>query len=645
VGITSYPDETLHHLHYCALDAQRVRDFLQTKYQIPTENIVLLTDGEATHDAIMTQFRSHLTLNTAIKRGNPIVFYFAGHGARYKTGHGYPDDHRSEAICPFDRGTLRLNGTRVPDILDRTLGSLLAELAEAKGDNITVIMDCCHAGSITRSGTCVPSEVEHDMTARYTDPIASEEVVLEMLSQADVITQVQRTRNFSNSKILNKELGLRHPDVRSHIVLAACGEDQLANESHTHRSGLFTHHLLTVLKKSDLKNITYASLIIGVTEKMPTSQHPQCEGMNKHRLLFDNNNHDNRLVPLYKEGLDNSLRVAAGAMHGVMKGTVFSVPHHHLFPSDVALVRAKVVWATWSIVEPTTSIIPKGQFARVSYWANSDASFKIGFSNSTAISSRQRDLQDTLHEGTRRGTTQGISEVYIVRDEISPQVRISADEKGIIVERKDELVKKSGSDLIFKWTQPRVDNCDWTFIDKVARFNFHLYRENPAHPYRDKVLLSLFTFHRLKVVGSDHVSKGMAKLQSSKDKTYVFVVDNRSNVQLWCSLYYFDPSNYFIAKMYAPPSSTMLPPLKGRSRLHIGQIGSGVPPFVFTVEDGELHDAGFVKLFISEQYADLSLIEQGGEAGEREAGNTRNHDNSKTSTEWDTKTIIIDVCA
>jgi hypothetical protein len=592
----------------------------------------LLTDKEATHHNIIDQFRSHLTYNSDINKGDPILFYFAGHGCRYNANESWPtDDGCQEAICPVDRGTNHPNGLKVPDISDRDLGLLLLELSRKKGDNITVILDCCFGGSATRQ------MIEGDMPVRRAEPI--EGAVFETASlAAEIPPDSAQTRGLSDNR--------NHPNSSTHVLLAACRQHEIARESPKLKSGLFTHHLLTVLRANDYRNMTYMSLMdevaesLGRTElrdRLTPSQHPQCEGKNKYRVLFDSRDRDNHLVPLFKEK-DDLFTVEAGEIHGVVNGTIFTVQPHQLQPSHSAFVTATHVYTTWSVVKPLSAgfDIPAGRFARVHYWANHNAPFTIGFRNQPRISALDHQVRATLIQQNEERP----SDVHIVHDETSPQVRIAVHERGVTFERKDELVRASDSDPIFDWKL--VGNNDHlSIISNVARFNMHLYHENPAHPYRNQVSLSLFTLKGNNPQSHNHISNGIANLPSSEEY-YVFSINNLSYKHLWCSLHYFDPSDYTITNMYTPPSVNMAPPLRKRSFLVIGHGSAGVPPFTFTVRPNELHDAGFVKLFISEHHADLTMIDQ--KVVVKEANTVRHtRDRSQDHGKWDSITVVIDV--
>ncbi|PBK85084.1 hypothetical protein ARMGADRAFT_891599, partial [Armillaria gallica] len=103
-----------------------------------------------------------LTTNPAIRCGDPIIIYFAGHGTCYLWTEEDVDieseeDHDSEcpqdfveALCPVDRNTFDVSGSFITDITDRELNATLTQISSTKGNQITFILDCCHTSSIIR---------------------------------------------------------------------------------------------------------------------------------------------------------------------------------------------------------------------------------------------------------------------------------------------------------------------------------------------------------------------------------------------------------------------------------------------------------------------------------------------------------------
>jgi hypothetical protein len=125
----------------------------------PGDNISVLSNEEATRDAILGVFASHLIHNPAIPRDAPILIYYSGHGAHLKAPtewvkHGEATKGRIECIIPYDavfvfdddagendedaEEDLEENDDEDYDIKraipDRTIGALLRQLARAKGE-------------------------------------------------------------------------------------------------------------------------------------------------------------------------------------------------------------------------------------------------------------------------------------------------------------------------------------------------------------------------------------------------------------------------------------------------------------------------------------------------------------------------------
>jgi len=132
-------------------DAQAMKAFFTSKLSVQDRHIRTLFGPEATHDNILDSFRTHLISNPDIRDGDPIVFYFAGHGTRCDAPDEWTTvDKKCEAICPWDVSQTEEGNNTVYPIMDRTLWALLHGLAQEKGNNITVILDCCHSGSGSR---------------------------------------------------------------------------------------------------------------------------------------------------------------------------------------------------------------------------------------------------------------------------------------------------------------------------------------------------------------------------------------------------------------------------------------------------------------------------------------------------------------
>lgn len=116
-------------------DATSMFKYLKDRLAVPEERIKTLYDAGANRAAILAAFEN-LAANDAIKRGDPIVIYFAGHGDERNAPPDWtPGVRQIQCLLPQDVDTV-VNGKMIPPIPDRTLGYLLHKIADAKGNNI-----------------------------------------------------------------------------------------------------------------------------------------------------------------------------------------------------------------------------------------------------------------------------------------------------------------------------------------------------------------------------------------------------------------------------------------------------------------------------------------------------------------------------
>ena len=127
IAIDKYPTRPL---SGCLNDGKAMVHFLKDKLKVPSENIEVLEDFEATSSNILSKFDSHFIKNSKIQYGDSIIFYYAGHGTRMNIPHDIsPHGHTMEGICPWDCDS-------VGPIWSIRFNWLMQELALTKGDNI-----------------------------------------------------------------------------------------------------------------------------------------------------------------------------------------------------------------------------------------------------------------------------------------------------------------------------------------------------------------------------------------------------------------------------------------------------------------------------------------------------------------------------
>jgi uncharacterized caspase-like protein len=124
-------------------DVTMMRGLLTTIYGFDDEDIVTLTDQQATRDAIMKTIECHLL--AASRRGDVLLFYFSGHGSQVRNSASSEDDKLDESLVPADS---RLGAE---DIRDKDLRDVFNRILDV-GAQLTVILDACHSGSGARNG-------------------------------------------------------------------------------------------------------------------------------------------------------------------------------------------------------------------------------------------------------------------------------------------------------------------------------------------------------------------------------------------------------------------------------------------------------------------------------------------------------------
>ncbi len=279
VGIDEY---SRYPLNGCVTDALAMEQYLTDDLLVPRERIqILLGPRNTVTDASSLPSRANilslllsLTTNPNIEHGDPIIIFFAGHGSRYPLSDHDDDEDEcppkfAEAFCPMDRGTLDSSGVPIPSITDRELNTILSQISRTKGHRITVILDCCHAGSITR-GSEVRTAPPEEGASLEGMLLAAEKTLKDLPGYRSIVAEDWT------------------PDMDSHVVVAACREDEVARAKQRGEAwgGAFTTALVKVLKLGKLREeATYMDLIETLAPRI-CNQTPNVAGRRKNTRLW-----------------------------------------------------------------------------------------------------------------------------------------------------------------------------------------------------------------------------------------------------------------------------------------------------------------------------------------------------------------------
>jgi hypothetical protein len=158
VGVTRY-DHGYRALRGPANDVALFRRVLRDTFGFPESAIVVLSEAEGpagrpTRAHIHDAFRR---LARAARPGDQVVILLSGHGAEQPDQTPPdPDDPEpngmDQAFLPADAGRPDLGRKVIPNaIIDDDLRAWLAAVTD-KGAHVFLVADCCHAGTLARSG-------------------------------------------------------------------------------------------------------------------------------------------------------------------------------------------------------------------------------------------------------------------------------------------------------------------------------------------------------------------------------------------------------------------------------------------------------------------------------------------------------------
>jgi hypothetical protein len=556
-----YTSNEIPNLDGSVTDAKAIQSFLTDHLHVPDSHIVLLANEQATRSAIISHFESHLTHNTAIQNNDPIVIYYSGHGSRAPAPQGWMStDGRIETLCPHDERE-DSQGEWIHGIPDRTINALLRELAAVKGNNIvravtshsrsnasyhlvqTVILDSCHSGGAARKAYCDVSATARSVIT--TRPIPS------------TLDSAIWMSDYSRSAREEIPPGFQHKFMESHVLLAACQQDQFAYEvlEGGCRRGFFTSSLVKQLRQVALDRVTYSELFDLLPES--NDQKPHCEGTNKNKILFRG---------MVKGGYaktfqlvtnpDKSVEVKAGRIHGVDRATEFTVlDRNGASPSteELGILVADQVYETFSLLMPrpgdSAFIVPTGARAVVSDWKNDALTMKV-FVNpdlGDQLAAYIFPTQDTIqpHRSHKRNFIQ-------VNSRSEASVVIWLDSGGdLVVESLDPLISKYAIPTTSFALQHQLKHVP-DILEAIAHFNFHLGLYQDSNPLGEEVKMELYRLIGPRDNRTPDTKIGNLLLHDhativvDESAKYGVAMVNHSLYDLFPYLFYFDPSLYSI---------------------------------------------------------------------------------------------------
>ncbi|KAK0486537.1 hypothetical protein IW261DRAFT_1664882 [Armillaria novae-zelandiae] len=610
IGIDKYLSNEIRDLSGAVADADAVDAFLQETLRVPKSQIKNLRNEEGTGLTIETAIKD-LGNNPKIKRDDPILIFFAGHGAEAKAPSGWSSSNeRIQMLVPHDfiaSGSKDLNHGQ--GVLDRRLSHILADLAARKSDNITVILDCCHSGSGTRTDDDDPTFAVRGIDLPQTYTIAQ-----------NVLHDIEPD---ARSSAVAK--GFETTGLLSHVLLAACKHGQEAGERGGR--GIFTSALLNLLQEHDFDKVTYKDIIANLPD-LP-EQDPQCEGVHQTRCLFNSKvtNPRRELYPIRAcSDTPGQYILDAGEAYGITRMTQLVVFTDRAMSTTLGTVVVSNIAAFTSTCnfsargnEPPFRLAAPGFALQTRGDEEQDVRFYIEPGKRLLRTVKRIADEITSDKGGKRRFR------LVQSREDAPDLVISADGDDVHFEIMDKLCRRHGlTRMPFK---VKIDDSDTIHrvLQSSADFYWYLHHSRKGTPLATCTLECM----KLKETGeyTDDLEEilipdpnghnlnvgGVIMVDVNEDAIYGFKITNTMSVPLYVSMFYFDVSDLSISSYYQPGSAkknvdVSLPP--GES-MATGYGASGTVPHIYTLRKGQDVDVGFLKLFFSTEYLDFSGVVQG----------------------------------
>jgi uncharacterized caspase-like protein len=248
-------------LRGCVNDVHAMTGVLTEYYGFADKDIKVVTDYEATKQRMQTEITNLLR---QAQRGDVLFLHYSGHGSNVPDKNGDEADSRDEILCPTD---LDWQDPLLDDWLRQMFDTLPA------GVNLSVIMDCCHSGTITRR--LEPPDAP--IIERYL-PSPWDLMTVESGRQLRGGVRGKRAELRKKAK---RSKDIVHVDIPEFLI-SGCSDTQTSADAYINGSynGALTYYLVAALKEKDGK-LSYHELhdrALQLLKKGMFSQVAQLEG-------------------------------------------------------------------------------------------------------------------------------------------------------------------------------------------------------------------------------------------------------------------------------------------------------------------------------------------------------------------------------
>lgn len=616
IGIDAYPK--IRQLSGCVNDVRLMRAILQDNFGFVPDSITVLENDQATRVAILAAFDA---LIAATGRDDIVVIHYAGHGSQMTDLEGDEPSGYDSTIMPFDTEGWQGDNR---DITDDEIGLKLDALG-AQTSYITLIFDSCHSGTITRDAVGANSR---SMPAD-TRP-ASE---LKRQPVAGVVRAATRSAGPSGWM----------PMTEKYVLIAGCRDEETSFEYQPPEGeGKVSHGALTYFLSQQLKQATPGTTYRDIFERaaarvnaVNNAQHPQMEGKADREIFGVREVTPTRFLRVTaRDG--GTVTLSAGAAQGVTVGSVYAIhPQGTKDPaSSTALGAAEVTEVgVVSSQARLTSESAEGAItldARAFETNHAFGDFRLGVSVLDTPGSEAATLRALLDGSTLLKVLTGGEPAGVTVRLLPAREQVAETDPvpraGVLRAPRWAAFGESG-DLLMPLKPTGDEQTIRENLETIARYRQALALENP-NP--DSRLRGKFALDLLKldasgewVVAEPEVAGG--QVVYTEGDAIGFRVNSEHDKAVFVALVDFEPTGA-VTPLRPPPRAPAAQEKLGPGiRYRIGPEMKPPPrvswtagfPFVDSVDHtGEAEAIETVKLFITEQQSDFSVLEQKGVRGD-----------------------------
>lgn len=289
VGINNYPEKSnFAPLNGCLTDVELQRQLLIYRFGFKPQDILVLTDAQATRKGILDAFENHLIKQA--KSDDIVVFHYSGHGSQVADPDYRPGDKveyvTNSTLVPFDSGIPAEFPGKVGivnDILGRGLFLLMSSL---QTENVTVVLDSCHSGGATRNqppeSLRVTSLRRQDKKGRMQLRSHGIEEFTDRLKPSPEELEFHENRRTNLGLSKEEFVKRRRTGVAKGIVITSAKRDQLAADApfNDFYAGAFTYTMTQYLWQqtgSTTYQASFPAIARATRQNSSSEQEPQIE--------------------------------------------------------------------------------------------------------------------------------------------------------------------------------------------------------------------------------------------------------------------------------------------------------------------------------------------------------------------------------